>query len=156
MSHPIDRYEPWFDAYQDLKHQMIDMLSDADLSHVIQGSPSLGELCLEHGEVEQSYLDSFRKHELTFEYSHADREVAGSTEALRGWYAKLDGEFRTVLDALTERDLETVTISRGTWLVSIRDNLAIYKEAAVIFAAKSWVHLLAMGKTLPKQWRDWI
>ena len=156
MSHPIEGYLRWFDAYQDLKHQMIDVLSDADLSHVIAGSPSLGALCREHGEIEQSYLDSFRTYELRFDYKHSDPDIAGSTEALSGWYTKLDEEFKAVLEAVTEEDVETATIDRQGWSVSIPENLGIYKEAVVIFAAKAWVHLLAMGKTLPKQWRDWL
>lgn len=102
----------WFDAYQDLKHQMIDVLSDADLSHVIEGSPSLGALCREHGEIEQSYLDSFRTYELRFDYKHPDPDIAGSTEALSGWYAKLDEEFKEVLEAVAEEDFETATSDR--------------------------------------------
>lgn len=156
MSHPIDHYLRWFDAYQDLKHQMIDILADADLSHVIEGSPSLGELCREHGEIERSYLDSFRTYKLRFDYKHPDSEIASSTEALSAWYTVLDEEFKAVLEAIAEEDLQTTSIDRDGWSVSIRENLGIYKEAVVIFAAKAWIHLLAMGKTLPKQWRDWL
>lgn len=156
MSHPIDHYLRWFDAYQDLKHQMIDILSDADLSHVIEGSPSLGELCREHGEIEQSYLDSFRTYKLRFDYKHPNPEIAGSTEGLGHWYRELDGEFQAVLAGITEEDLETRFIDRDGWSVSVRENIGIYKEAVVIFAAKAWVHLQAMGKTLPQQWRDWL
>ncbi|HEX6221044.1 MAG TPA: hypothetical protein VF115_08110 [Acidimicrobiia bacterium] len=156
MSHPIEGYLRWFDDYQDLKHQMIDVLSDADLSHVIEGSPSLGEACREHGEIEQSYVDSFRTYELRFDYKHPDPEIAASLEALSGWYRKLDKEFKAVLQGVPEEDVESATIDRQGWSVSIPENLSIYKEAVVIFAAKAWIHLLAMGKTLPNQWRDWI
>jgi hypothetical protein len=156
MSHQIDPYLRWLDAYQDLKHQMIDVLADVDLSHVIEGSPSLGELCREHGEIEQSYLDSFRTYKLSFDYKHPDPDIAGSTEALSDWYTELDEEFKAVLEAFKAEDLESTSIDRDGWSVSIRENLGIYKEAVVIFAAKAWIHLLAMGKTLPKQWRDWL
>ena len=156
MSYPIDHYLRWFDAYQDLKHQMIEILTDADLSHIIEGSPSLGELCRGHGEIEQSYLDSFRTYKLRFDYKHPDPEIASSTEALSAWYTELDEEFKAVLEAIEEGDLHTTSIDRDGWSVSIRENLGIYKEAVVIFAAKAWIHLLAMGKSLPKQWRDWL
>lgn len=156
MSYQIDHYLRWFDAYQDLKHQMIDILADADLSHVIEGSPSLGELCREHGEIEQSYLDSFRTQQLRFDYKHPDPEIASRTDALSAWYTKLDEELKAVLEAIEEDDLQTMSFDRGGWSVSINEHLGIYKEAVVIFAAKAWVHLLAMGKPLPKQWRDWL
>lgn len=156
MTHAIDHYLRWFDDYQQLKHRMIQILSDDDLSHVIEGSPSLGELCREHGEIEYSYLDSFRTYQLRFDYRHPDPEIAGSTEALSAWYTKLDVEFKGVLEAIKETDVETATIDRQGWSVSIPENLAIYKEATVIFAAKAWIHLLALGKALPKQWKDWI
>ena len=156
MSRLMEIHEPWFDSYQELKHQMIAVLEDADLAHVIQGSPSLGELCREHGEVEQSYLDSFRTGKLRFDYRHPDPDIVGSIAALREWYTRLDNEFKTVLEGFTEEDLRTVAIDRRVWSVTIQENLSVYKEAVVIFAAKAWVHLLAMGKTLPDQWRDWI
>jgi hypothetical protein len=156
MSHPIGRYLRWFDDYQDLKHQLIDTLSDADLSHVIKRSPSLGELCREHGEIEQSYVDSFRIYELRFDYKHPDPDIAGSTEALSGWYTKLDGEFKAALEGVPDEDVESATIDRQGWSVSIPENLSIYKEAVVIFSAKAWIHLLAMDKTLPEQWKDWL
>ena len=155
MSRPIEPYLRWFDDYQALEHQLIDVVSDSDLAHLIAGSPTLGELCWEHGEVERAYLDSFRTYKLRFDYGHPDAHLAGSTEALSDWYTRLDQEFEAVLASFVD-DPETTIIDRGTWSVSVRENLAIYKEAVVIFAAKAWVHLLAMGKALPQQWKDWL
>jgi predicted transcriptional regulator len=156
MNHDMALDDPWFDDYQRLKHQMIAIVSDSELAHVIEGSPTLGELCKEHGEVEQSYIDSFRTHRVRFDYRHPDPEVASSTTSLHEWYETLDEEFKAVLGGFTVEEVEIVVIDRQVWSVSIQENLSLYKEAIVIFAAKAWVHLLAIGKTLPDQWRQWI
>lgn len=93
---------------------------------------------------------------MRFDYRHPDLEVASSTTSLHEWYETLDEEFKAVLGGFTEEEVETVVIDRQVWSVSIQENLSLYKEAIVIFAAKAWVHLLAIGKTLPDQWRQWI
>jgi hypothetical protein len=102
----------WFDDYQALEHQLIDVVSDSDLAHLIAGSPTLGELCWEHGEVERAYLDSFRTYKLRFDYGHPDAHLAGSTEALGDWYTRLDQEFEAVLASFVD-DPETTIIDRG-------------------------------------------
>lgn len=145
------------DEYQDLKDALVEILTDENLAHTIKGSPSLGELCKEFGETEQSYINSFKPpYKLNFRYRNSDASLANSVGALAAWYANLDKEMKDILEAFADTDLDTIRVGRGNWMVPIQQNLDIYKEAQLIFCGKAWVHLLALGKTLPEQWADWI
>ncbi len=157
MNRLTKEYLPQLQEYQSLKQQMLEILSDADLAHTIKGSPSLGELCKEMGETQQSYVNSFKPpYKLSFKYRNPDAALAGSVSGLAAWYANLDKEMKDMLDAFSDEDLDTIRVGRGTWMVPIQQNLDIYKEALLIFSGKVWVHLHAMGKPLPEQWADWI
>lgn len=152
-----EQYLRLLEAYQDLKDEFIAMVRDEDLQHTLPGSPSLGELCKQMGETEQSYINSFNSpYKLNFEYKHADASVATRVGALAAWWANLDHEMKTILDAFTDEDLNTVRVGRGNWPVPIQQNLDIYKEALLIFCGKAWVHLHALGKKMPEQWEEWI
>jgi hypothetical protein len=49
------------DEYQALRNQMLDVLTDDDLTTAFGGAtPTLGALCREIGEVEHAYVESFR------------------------------------------------------------------------------------------------
>ena len=61
MNSIINDHYPVFEMYQSLRTQLMGIVSDADLSFSPGGDNStLGELCREIGEVQQSYIDSFR------------------------------------------------------------------------------------------------
>lgn len=156
MNQLMTEYIPLLGHYQKLKHQMLEVLADADLGHTIKGSPSLGELCKQIGETEHSYIDSFKTYKLNFDYKNPDAAMAKSTSALGAWYSSMDDELKTVLEAFSDEDLDKIRIDRHGWPVPIQQNLDIYKEALLIFGGKAWVHLLALGKTLPEQWADWL
>lgn len=157
MSRLHAEYLRILEEYQDLKDELVALVSDEDLKHTLAGSPSLGDLCKEMGETQQSYINSFRPpYKLNFQYKHADAAVASSVSALAAWWASLDGEMKSILDAFTDEDLDTIRVGRGTWMVPTQQNLDIYKEALLIFCGKAWVHLHALGKKMPEQWEEWI
>lgn len=156
MNRLMEEYIPLLGHYQKLKHQMLEILTDAELGHTIKGSPSLGELGKQIGETEQSYVNSFKTYQLNFDYKNPEPAMAKSTSALSTWYGSLDAELKTILEAFSDADLEGIRIDRHGWPVPIQQNLDIYKEALLIFCGKAWVHLQAMGKTLPEQWADWL
>ncbi len=156
MSETFKEFLNLLPHYQNLKHQMVQLLTDADLSHTFPGSPNLGELCKEIGETEQSYINSFKNFKLNFKYRNPDASLAGSTSALAAWYANMDKEMQDILAAFSDFDLESKRVGRGNWLVPIELNFDIYMQALLIFCGKAWVHLHALGKELPEQWADWI
>jgi len=152
-----ENYLRLFEEYQDLKDAFIAIVSDEDLAHQITGSPTLGELSKEVGETEQSYINSFKPpYKLNFQYRNPDASLTKSVSGLAAWYANMDKEFKGILDGFSDEEWESVIIHRGTWPAPLRQNLDIYKEALLIFCGKAWVHLHALGKSLPEQWEEWI
>ena len=151
---------PFFTDYQALRAQLMVILSDADLGYRVGGvNPSLGGLCREIGEIERSYIESFKTFSQDFGYRNADPRLERKVAALSSWYAELDSELRAAIESLSEDDIANRTIDRRDFpdfKPTIRVQLDIYREALLIFATKVSVYLRAMGKGLPQQWREWI
>ncbi|KAA3648801.1 MAG: hypothetical protein DWQ07_00990 [Chloroflexi bacterium] len=156
MNSIIESYYPTFEQYQAVRKQLMELLSDEDLSFKVEGNPSLGELCKQIGETEFSYLQGFKTFKLTFDYKNEDLGLATSVERLTAWYAELDKDLRATIEALSQEEVESKTIDRGGWELPVQINLTVYTEALLIFYGKVWVYLNAMGKELPKQWQEWI
>lgn len=149
----------FFAEYQALREQLLNILTDDDLARSLGGTTlTIGALCREIGEVEQSYVDSFRTFSQTFEYRHPDAAVEQSVAVLRAWWAALDRDLEAALDAIPEED---VTSSRrikrsGQFALTIPAQADVYREALLIFYAKFSVYLRAQGRSLPGDWDDWI
>ena len=155
MNSIIEHYYPTFVMYQALREQMMELLKDEDLAFTFPGNPSLGALCVEIGETEQAYIDSFRTFRQDFSFRLDDAGMAGSVSRLQAWYAELDGELRAAVESLSEDDVQNRVIERG-FSVPPQIQLTIYNEALLIFYGKASVYLKAMGKELPERWADWI
>ncbi len=147
-----------FELYQALRNQLVEILTDEDLSFRPGGdNPSLGELCRQIGEIEQSYINSFKTFEQDFSYRNQEPGLQNSIGQLTIWFEALDKELKKVIEGLTEEMIQNQTIDRGGGFnVSPRMQLEIYKEALLIFYGKTIVYLKTMEKPLPKQWQDWI
>ena len=77
--------------YTPLRDQLMDELSDDDLSFTPGGSnPTLGELCRELGETENAYVQSFKTYKADFSYRSNDDSYLNSVSRLQAWYAQLD------------------------------------------------------------------
>lgn len=142
--------------YQNLKLQMLELLNDEDLAYTPPGCLSLGALCKEMGETEQSYVNSFKTLKLNFDYRNPDESLAASTSALAAWYANMDKEMADILAGFSEEDFMSKPLGRGNWMVTIEVNLDIYLQAILIFCGKAWVYLKGLGKPMPEQWADWL
>ena len=157
---PVQSLAPFFPMYQALRDQLVGILADEDLAcHVGEANPSLGALCREIGEIEQSYIESFKTFSMDFEYRNTDPLVETSVAALSSWYAKLDGELRAAIAALSEDDVANRTIDRTDFpgfAPQLPVQLDIYKEALLIFYSRVDVYLRALRKTPTEQWRKWI
>ncbi len=143
-------------ATQELRRQLLAVLGDADLAcRPAPGCLSLGELCREMGEIQHTYVESFRTFRHDFSYRH-DPETAGSVARLAEWYAQLDAELGEVLEGLEEADLAR-TVDRGHGFAPpVPVQFHIYREALLIFYAKTHVYLKALGKQVDGPWRWWI
>lgn len=142
---------------QAMRNQMMDSLTDADLTFKLPGNPTLGELCQGIGEIEHDYIQSFKTFKLDFGYRYNDPKVATSVERLNAWYKALDLELDAALSALSEEDANTRMIDRGGgFLAPPRINMHIYREALLIFYGRATVYLRALNKPLSQQIQDWI
>lgn len=158
MNSIIKEQGPVLEQTQALRNQLMEILTDADLSYSPGGeNPTLGALCREMGEVQQAYITSFQTFEQDFGYRVEDPELERSVERLAAWFQALDGELRAVLESLSEEDIQNRVIDRGGgFVLPPFIQLHIYREALLIFYGKASVYLKALGKTLSEQWQSWI
>jgi len=151
-----------FAEYQSLRGELTDVLTDEDLAfRPTERNLTLGELCREMGEVEQSYITAFRTFRQDFEWRHPDPNIAGSIVALAGWFADLDRDLMISLEALSDDDVLSRHIQRSDFSADEfsplpAQELDNYREALLIFYGKVSVYLRAMGRDLPGQWTVWI
>ena len=152
----------FFSEYQGLRDQLMEILRDDDLGVRLGGeTPSIGALCREIGEIEQSYVDSLRTFRQTFAYRNLDSRLEHSVVALKAWYAELDRDLMAAIEGLSEDDIENRKIIRsdfdeGYFAPLPKQQLDVYREALLIFYGKVSVYLRAIERPLPEQWRDWI
>ena len=157
MNSLTTQYYPTFRLYQALRGQLLDLLADEDLRFTLGGeNPPLGALCVEIGEVQHAYIQSFKTFQIDFNFRCPEPGMAGSVSRLAAWYAELDAEWEANISALSEEDVQTRQIDRGGWRVGLLIQLEVYKEALLIFYGKGSVYLKAMGKPRPPQWQEWI
>lgn len=158
MNSIMTDYYGIFELYQALRNQLMAMISDKDLAFKPGGNnPTLGALCKQIGEVQVSYIESFKTYHQDFSYRNREVGLEGNVAKLLSWFHDLDEQLRSVIESYSEEDLQDKMIDRGgNFIVSPRIQLEIYKEALLIFYGKCSVYLKMMGKTLPEQWLAWI
>jgi len=139
-----------------IRNTLMDMLSDADLCYQLPGAnPPFGQLCVEMGQVQQSYIDSIKTFKQDWAYKPVNGELATSVDKLKAWYAQLDADLDAAFSALSEEEVQTRSIDRG-FPAPVRTQLHIYREALLIFYAKVVVYLHALNRPLPQQMLEWI
>jgi hypothetical protein len=152
----------FFVDYQALRDELVAILTDDDLGFRVGGeSATLGALCREIGEIEHTYVESFRTFRQDFDYRNPDTRLEKSLDALTSWYAELDRDLADAIAALSEDDIANRQNVRKDFDVSDFSpsadiQLDIYREALLIFYGKVSVYLRAMGKSLPGHWPHWI
>lgn len=158
MNRIIQQYYPMFEMYQALRGQLMASLADEQLAFTIGGdNPTLGALCVEIGETQQSYIDSLRTFQCDFSYRREDPGLEGSVARLSAWYEQLDAELKQVVEALSDEDLDQRLVDRGgDFKLPPHIQLDVYKEALLIFYGKVSVYLKAMGAERSEQWQHWI
>lgn len=157
MNSLMQQHGDLFRSTQELRRDMLSVLADEDLAYKLPGNNvTLGALCQEMGEFQQSYIDGFKHFKQDYQYRHADPSVATSVASLSAWYEALDRELNAVLEGLAEDDLQK-TIDRGYGFApSAAQNFHVYREALLIFYAKAHLFIKARNKSVPGKWRWWI
>lgn len=158
MNSIMREYYPVFEMYQAMRNQIMETLNDDDLRFTPGGeNPTLGALCREIGETEQSYIDSFRNYVCDFTFRFSDPTIEQSVSRLSDWFARLDAELKEAVSALSEEDIQNRVVVRGpNFALPPRIQLNVYQEALLIFYGKVSVYLKAMGKPRSEQFAEWI
>lgn len=143
---------------QELRDQLMDLLSDQDLAYKLPGdNPTLGALCEEMGYIQQVYIHSFKTFTQDWSYRDSQPEATNSVASLNTWYKKLDADLYEALSGLSEDDIHTRQIDRGHgFIASPYVQFQVYREALLIFYAKASLYLKALEKPLTDQWKSWI
>jgi hypothetical protein len=141
-----------------MRDQILDLLSDDDLKRTLGGDTlSAGALFREQGEIEYSYIQSFKTFKQDFHYRHTDPELETSKARLAEWHKQLDDELIKTLNELTEDQVQNKMIDRGGgFMLPVAAQFHTYREAQLIFYGKLSVYLRAMGKPLSQQFREWV
>lgn len=147
----------WVEGTHAMRTQVLDSLSDADLSFTPGGqNMSFGALYREMGEVEHSYLQSLKNFTQDWSYRNTEAGLDTSTGQLKSWFEKLDEEMKAVLSAFSDADLKKTIDRGGGFIVPADLQMEIYLQALLIFLGKAAVYLKAMNKSLPGQMKEWI
>ena len=140
-----------------LRTELLASLSDEDLAFTLPGNPPLGDLCKDIGDTEHAYLDSFRTRRLVWDVKNDEPGIARSVERLQAWYARLDTDLESALEAIPEDEFRTARVDRGEgFSMPMPAQFQTYREALLIFCAKADVYVRAMGRHRGEQWEDWI
>jgi hypothetical protein len=159
MNRIIEQDYPLFRLYQQIRRHLMASLSDAELAFTPGGDNlPLGRLCVDIGQTQQSYINSFRTFTLDFDYRHPEAdELAGSVERLKAWYKALDDDLYAAVASLDDDTIDNHPIDRGgNFTVPAGMQLEVYKQALLIFYARCDVYLRLMGITPSEQWREWL
>lgn len=156
MNRLMTEHSPLLESTQERRHELLSILTDDDLGYALPGNLTLGALCREMGEMQHSYVESFKTFKQDYFYRHPDPAVETSVAALSAWFDALDAELKAALNALSDDDLDK-TIDRGFgYAPTAQMNFHVYREALLIFYAKAHLYVKALGKRVPGNWPYWI
>ena len=143
---------------QELRDQLLDMISDEELAYKLPGNNlTLGELCEEMGHIQQVYAHSFRTFKHDWDYHDSSPDTPNSTASLKAWFKKLDAQLVEALSSLSEADVHAKLIDRGHGFTpTAHVQFQIYREAILIFYAKASLYLKALQKPYSDEWKRWV
>jgi hypothetical protein len=147
----------WVEGSIDLRDQILNTLTDADLAFTPGGQAmTLGALLRELGEVQHSYGQSFKTLTHDFGYRNTEPGLDQNLARLKAWYTALDADMKATLAAFSDADMKKKVARGGGFDTPIEMQLDIYLQALLIFLGKATVYLRAMSKPLPQQVQEWI
>ncbi len=150
----------WIEGSHGARTRLMESLSDADLAFSMGGQTmTLGALCREYGEVEQSYVGSLQTLKHDWPQPNTETGLESSLSKLQAWYQTLDNQMKETVAAFSDEDLKQ-TIDRGAdggdFSVPVDVQLDIYLQALLIFFGKFSIYLRAMDKPLSAEFLGFI
>ena len=156
MNHYMTEKWPWIEGTHQMRSQLLDILSDADLTFNLGGqNMTLGALCRQLGEVEHSYTQSLKTFQQDWSYHNEEEALERSVARLKEWFQGLDDELEAAASALSDENLKK-TIDRGGYAMPVDLQLDVYLQALLIFFGKATIYLKAMDKQVPQQIQEYI
>ena len=147
---------PLIERTHGMRTSLLDAISDADMYYSPGGQTMrLGVLLREFGEIEYSYVESFKTFKQDFKYRNPTPGLETSLAQIRAWYQSLDDELKSVVSGLSDEDLKK-TVARGSFAPNVDVQLQIYLQALLIFFGKASIYLRAMNRPRPPMMVDWI
>lgn len=147
----------WIAGVHAMRSGLIENLSDADLAFNPGGqNSSLGALFREIGQIEQSYIDSFKDFKQDFLYRHPDPMLGTSVTQLNVWFQSMDNAFKDTLSTITEANAHKSIQRPARNAVTLSLQVDIYIQAMMIFFGKAIIYYRAMDKPLPHSIQAYI
>lgn len=147
----------WVEGSHGMRTELMDSLTDADLAFTPGGTAmTLGALCREMGDIEQSYLQSFKTLKQDFADKNTEAGIETSVAKLKAWYQQMDTDMQATLAALSDDELSKQIDRGGGNMMPLEIQLDVYLQALLIFFGKATIYLRVMNKPLPKNIQDWI
>lgn len=157
MNRYMDEKWSWIEGSHDLRDEILQALSDADLAFSPGGdNMPLGELFRQMGEVEHSYLQGLKTFAQDWEYHNTDSGLEADRDRLQAWLRELDAELTAIASAFADDDLAKTVKRASGYEMPIDMSLDVYTQAILIFLGKAVVYFKAMSKPLPESVKDWI
>jgi hypothetical protein len=156
MNRMMNEKWPWIEAAHEMRSQLLDLLSDADLAfHPGGQNMTFGALCRQMGETEHAYIQSLKTLKHEWSYRNTEADVVSSVARLKAWFHTLDDEMQAALAAFSDDD-GNKPIDRGGEAVPVAFQLEVYLQAVLIFLGKATIYLKAMNKSLPQSFQEYI
>ncbi len=155
MNHFMQEQWSMYEGTHGMRTQLMDTLSDADLAFTPGGqNMTLGALCREIGEIEYSYIQSFKTFTQDWSYRNTEPGLETSVSQLKAWYDELDNDMKETLAALSDGDFNKM-VNRG-FEFPLEVQIQIYLQALLIFFGKATIYVKAMNRPLPQIIQEWI
>lgn len=146
----------WIEGTHGMRTQLIDILTDADLTFSPGGQNiTLGALLREMAETEYSYIQSLKTFKQDWSSHSTDAALETNLVGIKARYQTLDEEMKATISALSDEDI-TKTVDRGGFSTPLDLQLDVYLQALLIFLGKTTVYLRAMNRAYSPQIQEWI
>ena len=156
MNRYMEEKWSWVEGSHDMRTQIIDSLSDADLAFTPGGTAmTLGALFREWGEIEHSYVQSLKTFTQDWNYRNTEPGLESSISRLKAWFEQLDTEMKNVVSAFSDDDLKK-TVDRSGYPAPVEMQLEVYLQALLIFFGKASIYLRTMNRPLPGSLEQWV
>jgi len=157
MSTLFEEKWSWIESSHGLRSGLLENTSDAELAFNPGGQNiTLGALFREIGEIEQSYIDSFKTFKQDFSYHNPDPSIETSVERLKAWYQAMEDEFKAALSAISDADAQKTILRPSGYTTPPSFQIDIYVQALMIFFGKAVIYFRAMNKPLPPSVQEYI